>query len=200
MRICVVGGTGTIGSAVADALADRHEVLRVGNSTGEHRVDLASKESIEEMYEKVGEVDAVAVAAGRAAFGGLEELTDEDFRLGLENKLMGQVNLVRVGIDHVSGGGSFTLVSGILSREPTPGCAAVSPANAAVEAFARAAALELPRALRVNVVSPPWVAETLEELGRDPSPGMPASDVAAAYVESIEGDRTGDVLDARDFA
>lgn len=200
MRICVVGGTGTIGSAVADALSDRHEVVRVGNSSGEHQVDLASKASIEAMYEAVGEVDAVASAAGRAAFGGLAELSDDDFRLGLDNKLMGQVNLVRVGRDYVNDGGSFTLVSGILSQEPTPGCAAVSPANAALEAFARAAALELRRGLRVNVVSPPWVAETLEELGRDPAPGMPAADVAAAYVASVEGDRSGDVLDARDFA
>ncbi len=200
MRICVVGGTGLIGSAVSDALSERHEVVRVGNSSGEHRVDIGSKESIEELYREMGPVDAVASAAGRAAFGELGEFSDADFRLGLENKLMGQVDLVRVGLDHVNDGGSFTLVSGILSREPTPGSAAVSPANAGLEAFARAAALEMPRGIRVNVVSPPWVSETLEELGRDPSPGMPAAEVARAYVESIEGDRSGDVLDARDFA
>lgn len=200
MRICVVGGTGLIGSAVSDALSERHEVIRVGNSSGEVRVDIGSKESIEKMYGALGPVDAVASAAGRAAFGELAELSDDDFRLGMENKLMGQVNLVRVGLDHVSDGGSFTLVSGILSREPTPGSAAVSPANAGLEAFVRAAALEMPRGLRVNVISPPWVAETLVELGRDPSPGMPAAEVAHAYVESIEGDRNGDVIDARDFA
>ena len=200
MRICVVGGTGLIGSAVTDALSERHEVVRVGNSSGEHRVDIGSKESIEELYRAMEPVDAVASAAGRAAFGELEELSDEDFRLGLENKLMGQANLVRVGLDHVRDGGSFTLVTGILSREPTRGSAAVSPANAGLEGFVRAAALEMPRGLRVNVVSPPWVAETLEELGRDPSPGMPAAEVAHAYVESIEGDRNGDVIDARDFA
>lgn len=199
MRICVVGGTGTIGSAVADALSDRHDVVRVGKTSGEHRVDLGSKESVEALYEAMGAVDAVASAAGLAAFGELAELSDDDFRLGLENKLMGQIDLVRVGLDHVSDGGSFTLVSGILAREPTPGSAAVSPANAGVEAFARAAALEMPRGLRVNVVSPPWVAETLEELGRDPAAGLPAADVAAAYVASVEGDRNGDVLDARAF-
>lgn len=200
MRICVVGGTGLIGSAVADALSDRHEVVRVGHSSGEYRVDLGSKESIEALYREVGPVDAVASAAGNAAFGPLGEHPDDDFRLGLESKFLGQANLVRVGLDHVNDGGSFTLVSGILSREPTPGCTGVSPANAALEAFARAAALEMPRGLRVNVVSPPWLAETLEELGRDPAPGMPAADVANAYVESIEGDRNGDVIDARDFA
>lgn len=200
MRICVVGGTGLIGSSVAAALADRHEVVRVGHTSGDCRVDIGSKESIEEMYEEVGPVDAVASAAGRAAFAPLAELSDEEFRLGPENKFAGQANLVRVGLHHVNDGGSFTLVSGILSREPTPGSAAVSAANAALEAFVRAAALEMPRGLRVNVISPPWVAETLEELGRDPAPGMPADRVANAYVESIEGDRNGDVIDARDFA
>lgn len=200
MRVCVVGGTGTLGSAVSDVLSDRHEVVRVGHTSGEHRVDIGSKESIEALYGAVGAVDAVASAAGLAAFGELDALSDDDFRLGLENKLMGQIDLVRVGLEHVNDGGSFTLVSGILGREPTPGSAAVSPANAGVEAFARAAALEMPRGLRVNVVSPPWVAETLEELGRDPAAGMPAGDVAAAYVASVEGDRNGDVLDARDFA
>lgn len=200
MRICVVGGTGTIGSAVADALSDRHEVVRVGKTSGEHRVDLGSKESIEALYEAVGPVDAVASAAGLAAFGELDALSDDDFRLGLENKLMGQIDLVRVGLEHVNDGGSFTLVSGILSREPTPGSAAVSPANAGVEAFAGAAALEMPRGMRVNVVSPPWVAETLEELGRDPAAGMPADEVARAYLESVEGERNGEVFDARDFA
>lgn len=132
MRICVVGGTGTIGSAVADLLSDRHEVVRVGNSSGRHRVDLGSKESIKALYEALRPVDAVASAAGLAAFGELTELSDDDFRLGLENKLMGQIDLVRAGLEHVNDGGSFTLVSGILSREPTTGSAAVSPVNAAV--------------------------------------------------------------------
>lgn len=200
MRVCVIGGTGTIGSAVADALEDRHEVVRVGHESGEHRVDLSSKDSVEELYGELGTLDAVVSAAGLASFGELDELTDEDFRLGLENKLMGQINVVRAGLDHVAEGGSFTLTSGVLAREPTPGSAAISPVNAGVEGFVLAAALEMPRGLRVNVVSPPWVAETLEQMGRDPSEGMPAADVARAYVESVEGSRNGEVLDARDFA
>lgn len=200
MRICVIGGTGTIGGAVAHALEDGHDVVRVGHESGEHRVDLASKSSLEELYRELGTLDAVVSAAGLASFGELGELTDEDFRLGLENKLMGQINVVRAGLDHVAEGGSFTLTSGVLAREPTPGSAAISPVNAGVEGFVLAAALEMPRGLRVNVVSPPWVAETLEQMGRDPSEGMPAAEVARAYVESVEGNRSGEVLDARDFA
>ena len=113
---------------------------------------------------------------------------------------MGQVNVVRLGMKHVSDGGSFTLTSGVLAWEPMPGGAAISPVNAAVEAFARAAALELPRGVRVNVVSPPWVSETLRSMGQNPSDGMPAEQVARAYVQAVEGTQNGATLDARTFA
>ena len=199
MRVIVIGATGTIGKAVAQALSARHEVVRVGNTGGDFQVDLASSASIQKLYAAVGRCDAIVSAAGNAAFGPLEKLTDQDFRLGLDNKLMGQVNLVRFGIASLRDQGSFTLTSGILSREPMPGGSALSLVNGALEAFARAAALDLPRGLRVNVVSPPWVRETMEIMKMDSSSGMPAARVAAAYVASVEGKQTGETLDARRF-
>lgn len=200
MRVIVVGATGTIGEPVADALSERHEVVRVGHTHGERQVDLTSPGSIRALYEAVAPFDAVVCAAGDAAFGPLDELDREDFELGFSSKLMGQINLVRLGLPGVNDDGSFTLTSGVLAREPQPGSTAVSPVNAAVEAFARAAALELPRGVRINVVSPPWVSETLAELGRDPAEGLPADVVARAYVASVEGNQTGEVLDARAYA
>jgi len=107
------------------------------------------------------------------------------------------VNVVRLGLRHVADGGSFTLTSGVLAWEPMPGGAAISPVNAAVEAFARAAALELPRGIRVNVVSPPWVTETLIAYKMDPSGGIPAAQVAKTYVKAVEGEDTGRTLAAR---
>lgn len=199
MRIIVVGATGTIGRAVADALAGRHDVVRVGHSGGDRQVDIERAESIEELYGTVGRFDALVCCAGRATFGPLETLDEAGFHLGLDSKLMGQVNLVRLGLAHVADGGSFTLTSGVLAREPIAGGAAISPVNAAVEAFAAAAALEMPRGVRVNVVSPPWVSETLEAMGRDGAHGMPASRVARAYVEAVEGAMNGETLDARRF-
>lgn len=198
MGLLVIGGTGTIGSAVVDLLSESHEVTVAGHTSGEVQVDLASPESIEQLYEAVGPVDAVLSCAGEAAFGALDELSDDDFDGSLSNKLMGQVNLVRHGLDAVRDGGVFTLTSGVLSQEPMPGSAAISLVNAGVEGFARAAALELPREMRVNVVSPPWVAETLEAMGEDPSDGLPAATVARAYQKSLEGDMTGETIDARD--
>lgn len=198
MDVLVVGGTGTIGSAVVDTISDQHDVTVAGHTSGEVTVDLADPESIERLYDTVGPQDAVLSCAGEAAFGELDELTDDDFSLSLSNKLMGQVNLVRHGLNAVRDAGVFTLTSGILSQEPMPGSAAISLVNAGVEGFVRAAALEAPRDIRVNVVSPPWVAETLDAMGEDPSDGLPAATVAEAYRATLEGDMTGETLDVRD--
>jgi NAD(P)-dependent dehydrogenase (short-subunit alcohol dehydrogenase family) len=197
MRIIVIGATGTIGKAVVEALEGRHEVVRVAHRHGERRVDIGVKASIESLFQEIGPFDALVSAAGLAAFGPLESLTDGDFQLGLSSKLMGQVNLVRMGLKQIRDGGSFTLTSGVLAHEPTPGGSAISLVNAGVEAFVKAAALEMPRGVRVNVVSPPWVSETLAAMGRDTAGGLPAATVARAYVESVEGNGNGEVLDAR---
>ncbi len=200
MRIIVVGATGTIGSAVVAALSTRHEVVAVGNKNGAIRVDLASIESIAQLFQTVGRFDALVCAAGRAAFGILDDLKDADFQLGLTNKLMGQVNLVRFGRKQMRDNGSFTLTSGVLSREPMKGSASISMVNAGLEGFARAAALELPRGIRINVVSPPWVTETLIARKMDPSIGLPAATVAQAYLAGVEGTATGQAFDPRAFA
>lgn len=199
MRVIVIGGMGTIGSAVVAGLSVRHEVVTVGRTRGEFQVDLASAESIRAMFQSVGKFDAVVSAAGQAKFGSLDELTDADYLFSFSNKLMGQANLVRIGRQLVADGGSFTLTSGVLSQEPIKGSASISMVNAGLEGFARAVALELPRGIRINVVSPPWVTETLVARKMDPSPGMPAASVAKAYLASVEGTMTGQTLDPRNL-
>jgi NAD(P)-dependent dehydrogenase (short-subunit alcohol dehydrogenase family) len=199
MRVIVIGASGTIGRAVASDLSREHEVVTAGRRSGALTVDIVSPDSIRQLYAAAGPVDAVVCCAGQARFRPLADLTDEDFEFCLHNKLMGQVNLVRLGREHVREGGSFTLTSGVLATEPMVGSAAISLVNSGLEGFVRAAALDLPRGLRVNVVSPPWVAETLKEMGKDPSHGMPAAKVAAAYRASVVGRETGQTLDARRF-
>jgi NAD(P)-dependent dehydrogenase (short-subunit alcohol dehydrogenase family) len=196
MRIIIIGATGTIGQKVVDALAG-NDIISVGHSRGEIQVDLASTGSIRKMFDMAGEFDAVVSTAGSARFGTLEELSDDDFTLGLNNKLMGQVNLIRIGYPLIHSNGSFTLTCGVLSQEPVVGSSAISIANAGVEAFVRAVALELPRGIRANVVSPIWVSETLVARGGDSASGMPAEKVAQAYVKCIYGDNNGDIFDVR---
>ena len=133
-------------------------------------------------------------AAGQASFKPLDALSDAEFRFSLDNKLMGQVNVVRYGLDRVDDNGSITITSGILAQRPTRGSGAVSLVNAGLEGFARAAALEAPRGIRINVVSPPWVTETLQALGMPLQGGLPAATVAQTYVGSVEGTATGQVI------
>ncbi|MGD0886460.1 MAG: short chain dehydrogenase [Thermodesulfovibrionales bacterium] len=195
MKVVVVGATGTIGRAVVQAIGNRHDVIPVSFSKSAIKVDIADKTSITKMFVTLGRVDAVISTAGLAKFAPLNSLTDADFALGLDNKLMGQVNLVRLGIDHINDAGSFTLTSGILSRKPVKGSSAISLVNSALEGFARAAALEMPRGIRINVVSPNWVTDTLKAFKMDPSIGTPVEVVAHAYVQVLEGLMNGEVLD-----
>jgi NAD(P)-dependent dehydrogenase (short-subunit alcohol dehydrogenase family) len=195
MRVIVLGATGTIGRAVATALErNHHDVLPVSRRS-ETRVDISDPESIRAMYQAVGQVDALICVAGEARFGPLQELTDADFQFSLSNKLMGQVNLVRFGWGAMRDGGSFTLTSGVLARSPMPESSAISLVNAGLEGFVRAAALEAPRGIRVNVVSPPWITDTLKAFGMDPALGISPEAAASLYVQSLVGDQTGTVIE-----
>lgn len=197
MRVLVVGATGVIGRAVVAALQPEHEVVTASRKGSQHHVDISQPESLRQLFDGVGPVDAIVSAAASAAFKPLLQLSDEDFVFSLTSKLMGQVNIVRYGLKFVRDGGSITLTSGTLSHTPVPGSAAVSLVNAGIEGFVRAAALESGRKARINVVSPGWVSETLAAIGRDPKTGVPASTVAKVYLQSITGRQTGTVLEVR---
>lgn len=200
MKIILIGASGTIGKGINEVLSADYEVIKVGHRGGNFRVNLSSKESIEKLSQDVGSFDAVICAAGMANFGSLDEQPDADYQLAVSNKLMGQVNLVRVGRKHINNNGSFTLTSGMLSYQPTPGSASISMVNCGVEGFVRAAALEMQKGMRVNVVSPVFVKETMEAMGMDSAGGMPAVKVALAYKASLEGKSNGEVLNVMDFA
>ncbi len=195
MRILVVGATGTIGQAVVAALEGHHDIVTASLHKATVKVDISNPESIKAMYKQVGEVDAVISAAGPAKFAPMNDLTDADFAFTIANKLMGQVNLVRLGLASVREKGSFTLTSGVMARLPMVGGGVISLVNAGVEGFARAAALEAPRGIRVNVVSPPWVTETLKAYGMDTTHGLPSATVARAYLQSVTGSQNGAVIE-----
>ena len=197
MKVIVVGGTGTIGAAVAAALeANKHEVMRASRKVAP-TIDISDPESIRGFFAEVKDVDAIVSRAGEARFAPLEKLTDEDFLFSVRNKLLGQVNLVRFGLPVVREKGSITVTSGVLSKLPMTGSGAVSLVNAGVEGFTRVAALEATRGVRVNVVCPGWVKETMVKFGMDPTPGKAAADVARAYVEAVEGSMTGQTIEPK---
>lgn len=198
MKVIVIGATGTIGANVVQALHARGHDVVAASRHGDPRVDIEDAATIRALFDAVADVDAVACCAGEAAFKPFAELADADYALGLRNKLMGQVALARIAAERLRDRGSIVLTAGILARKPMRGSAAISLVNAALEGFTRAAALELPRGLRINVVSPPWVSETLRRLGMTAAVHLPAAAVARAYVAAIEGDQQGQVLEPGD--
>ncbi|ERI50667.1 hypothetical protein N878_25240 [Pseudomonas sp. EGD-AK9] len=195
MKIILVGASGTIGQAIDRELRERHDIVRVGRNSGELQVDISDPASIRRLFEQTGPFDALISAAGNAHFGALEELTAKEFAVGLDDKLMGQINLVLIGREFANDGASFTLTSGVLSEDPIRYGAAVSTVNAALDGFVRAAAIELPRGLRINGVSPTILEESLPAYGPyfRGFKAVPAATVALAYAKSAEGRQTGQV-------
>ncbi|WP_421269266.1 short chain dehydrogenase [Aeromonas veronii] len=196
MKIVIVGASGTVGSAVSELLAKDHQVILVGHSRGDATVDMRDPASIKALFAKLGQFDALVVASGSVAFNGLTEMTDEQWQVGLQSKLMGQINLTRAAIPHLSDKGSITLISGILSEEPINWGVSASTVNGAIDHFVKAAACELPRGLRINVVSPTVLAESMDKYA-DFFPGfvpVPAAKVAQAYKKSVLGIQTGQVF------
>ncbi len=191
MRVLIIGATGTIGKAVADAAEREHEVLRASRN-GDISVDIADETSIRKMYAGLQGLDAVISCAGTGAFKPLLELTNEEIDLTLGNKLMGQVNLVRYGVDSMNDGGVFLLTAGIFGTRPIPGVPALAMVNAALEGFARGAALDLPRGIRINTLSPPFIKETAEAMGMEG--GLPAAENARIYLSYLTGSTTGQVI------
>jgi NAD(P)-dependent dehydrogenase (short-subunit alcohol dehydrogenase family) len=190
--VIVIGATGTIGSAVVEALQDSHQVVAASRS-GEPRVDLADARTIAALFELVTDADAVICCAANAPLAPITEISDEGFLDSIAPKLLGQVSVAIHAAARLRDQGSITLTSGEIP-EGTPGAAAGALVNAGLEAFVRAAAPDLGRGLRINVVSPGWVAETMSELGMDATQGTPAREVARAYVEALDGTMHGGIL------
>lgn len=195
MRVLLIGASGTIGKAVVKALDERHDIVKVGKHSGDFQVDITEEQSVAKLFERVGRVDAIVATTGSLHFGPLVETTAEQFNLGLQDKLLGQVRLALVGQHFLNDGGSITLTSGIVSDEPILQGSNATTVNAAIEGFVRAAAIELPRGLRINVISPSIVAESSAIYG----PFFPGFEtvsvarVALAYRRSVEGPQTGRV-------
>jgi NADP-dependent 3-hydroxy acid dehydrogenase YdfG len=196
VRIVLVGASGVIGQAVSALLGGRHEIVAAGRSGGDVQVDIADPASIRALFERVGAFDAVVCTAGAVTYAPFPRLGEADYQVGLRSKLMGQVNLVTYGLAHVADGGSFTLTSGLTNDDPIREGAASSLVNGALEGYVRGAAIEMPRGVRINLVSPTLVAESAPLYGPY-FPGtatMPAREVALGYLKSVEGAHSGRVF------
>lgn len=196
MKIIVVGGSGAVGKAAVEALSGRHEVISVGRSSGDVQADLEDIESIRSMYQQIGKVDAVVSAIGHGHFGAVHEMTTEQFLKGINHKTLPQVNLVLEGFNYVNDGGSFTVTSGVLNRDPIPGGACAAAANGALDGFVVGAAVDMPRGIRINCVSPE-VLEVSRATYEGFFPGhvhVSSEAVGLAYCKAVEGCLNGQVF------
>ncbi|CAN7174096.1 short chain dehydrogenase [Acidovorax sp. LjRoot118] len=194
-KVLLIGASGTIGQAVLVNLSARHEVITVGRTSGTHRADFSQSGSVAALFKAVGKVDAIVSTAGNLHFGPLAEMTPAQFNLGLQDKLLGQVQLALLGQHYLNDGGSITLTSGIVGIEPIRNGANATAVNAAIDGFVAAAAIELPRGLRINAVSPTILTESVGSYGPF-FPGfetVPAVRAALAYQRSVEGGQTARV-------
>ncbi|AIS60233.1 short chain dehydrogenase [Listeria ivanovii subsp. londoniensis] len=194
MKILLIGASGTLGSAVKERLEKKADVITAGRHSGDVTVDITSVDSIKKMYTQVGKVDAIVSATGSATFSPLTELTPEKNAVTISSKLGGQINLVLLGINWLNDNGSFTLTTGIMMEDPIVQGASAAMANGAVTAFAKSAAIEMPRGLRINTVSPNVLEESWDRLepffqGFNP---VPAERVARAFEKSVFGAQNGE--------
>lgn len=196
MKILVIGGNGTIGKKVSERLSQKHEVLIAGRNSGDVTVDFSEASSIKAMFESIGKLDAIVAIAGDAKWDKLDNLSEEDFYIGIKSKMMGQVNVVRIGKDFLNPNGSITLSTGILADDPVDMTTSAAMVNGAINSFTKAVALELEEGKRINVVCSDLVEDSFEKY-KDYFPGntpVPMHKIVDGYVKSIEGKITGRIL------
>jgi len=174
----------------------KHQVIIAGRNSGDVTVDIEDSKSIETMLEKTGKVDAIISITGSAKWAAFKDMSEADFYIGLRNKLMGQVNLVRLGHKYVNEGGSITLSSGILADEPVDKTSSPAMVNGAIHSFVTAVSLELACQPRVNVVSCGLVEDAAEKYagffpGHNP---IPMDKVVNCYAKSVEGKLNGKII------
>jgi len=196
MKILIIGGAGTIGKKVSEHFSKKHEIVIAGRNSGEITVDISNSKSIEIMFESVSNLDAVVCVAGEAKWAPFDSLTEEDYYIGLKSKLMGQVNIVRLGHKYLNIGGSFTLTTGILADHPVMLTSSAAMVNGAIHSFVKAVSLELTNQIRINVVSSGLVEDAVEKYeaffpGHNP---IPMKKVINGYVKSVEGKGTGEII------
>ncbi|GAB5401526.1 MAG: short chain dehydrogenase [Aureisphaera sp.] len=195
MKILIIGGNGTIGRKVTAYFKQTHEVLVGGRSSGDVTVDISDSQSIKSAFEKVGRLDAVINVSGEAKWDKFDNLSEEDFYIGIKSKLMGQVNLVRIGKEYINKGGSITLTTGILADDPVDMTTSAAMVNGGIHSFVKAVALEL-EGVRVNAVSAGLVEDAFEKYkdyfpGHDP---VAMNKVVNGYAKSAEGRIKGQII------
>lgn len=198
MKILIIGGTGTIGKKVSAYFQKKNTVLIAGRNSGDIHVDISDSQSIENMFKKIGKFDAIISMAGEAKWADFSELTEADYYIGIKSKLMGQVNLVRIGKEYLNSNGSITLSTGVLADKPVLKTTSAAMVNGGIHSFVKAVALEVENGIRVNAVSLGLVIDAYEKYKDYFVGNIPISmeKVIAVYAQSATGNENGAIIKA----
>ncbi|MBO6620994.1 MAG: short chain dehydrogenase [Balneola sp.] len=196
MKILIIGGKGTIGKPVSEYFSKTDEVIVAGRNSGDISIDIADPDSIKEGLNRTGKVDAIVCIAGEAKWDDFDNLSEHDYYIGIRSKLMGQVNLVRIGRHYLNEGGSLTLSTGILADDPVIKTTSAAMVNGGIHSFVQAVALELNGTPRINAVSLGMVEDAYEKYksyfpGHNP---VPTAKVIKAYERSVKGRGNGEII------
>jgi NAD(P)-dependent dehydrogenase (short-subunit alcohol dehydrogenase family) len=196
MRILVAGASGAVGKAAISGFSKGHEIIKASRSAGDVKVDVMDEVSVAAMFKAVGNVDAVVACTGHSHFGPVDKMTPRQFLDGLKDKVMGQINLVLLGLPYVNDGGSITLTSGIVSRDPIRQGSNAAACDGSLDAFVIGAAIEMPRGIRINAVSPGLLADAVQRYdgyfpGHDP---VSSRRVGLAFAKCVEGAINGQTV------
>src|SRR5204863_24839 len=99
--------------------------------------------AIRRAVQALGGLDVLVNCAGGAPLGSALEAGEEDWRSGIDVKLLGTVRLCRAAVPHLrasGGGGAIVNIAGSWGREPDPSAAVGSTVNAALAAFSKSLA------------------------------------------------------------
>ena len=194
-KIVVVGATGRLGRVVVGGLSD-YEVVRAGRSGPDLKIDALDFESVSDVFASVGTFDGLISCIGGTPFKTFEELTMEDFALGLSKKCFSQLNLAKAAIPYLTENGSITLTSGIIGDEPILAGSCAAAANGALNMCVSTLAAEYAGKLRINIVSPSIIEHSVEDYGMLFDGFEPTSKkrIVEAYRRTITAPISGRVL------
>lgn len=195
--VILIGANGKMGKAALTGLG-KHKVITAGRSKNgyDYQVDITSEESLRKLFKEVGHFDAVVNTVGVCEYATFEEMTEAQWMTTVMSKMMGQINIVRIGQEYIADKGSFTLITGILNLKPIPFAIADATTSGAIDTFVKCVAFEMPRGIRVNSVNPTVLAEAWDVYG-DMMPGfqpVPSALVGKAFERSVDGFITGQVI------
>src|ERR1700741_366900 len=171
-KIVVVGGSSGMGLATAADLAAAGAHVTIASRSLEKLekarrsisqpietrvLDTRTESAVRTFFDDLGGFDHLVISASDAVFGPFLEVPIVSAQEFFDSKFWGAYRVARYAAPHLSKDGSITFFSGAASQRGTPGLAARSAINAAIEALGRSLAVEL-APIRVNPVAPGLIA------------------------------------------